>query len=54
MTQARELTDRDLELIEVALESAINACGGSSDDMVNLRAEYAHALYTIRTMGSLG
>lgn len=52
LNRPRELTPRDLELIEVALESAISAVGPDTD-MANLSAEYAHALFTIRTMSDL-
>ena len=45
------LTARDLDLIEVALESAISAVGSpltERDDMTGLQAEYQHALDGIR------
>ena len=45
------LTARDLDLIEVALESAISAVGSpltERDDMDDLRAEYQHALDGVR------
>lgn len=50
------LTQRDLELIEVALESAISAVGSgftASDnrDMTDLASEYRHALAGVRKMG---
>jgi hypothetical protein len=50
-----ELTDRDLELIEVALESAISAVSFSfspSDkrEMDGLGAEYKHALAGVQKL----
>jgi hypothetical protein len=43
-------TDRDLDLIEVALESAISAVGSpltERDDMTGLQREYRHALEAV-------
>jgi len=51
------LTKRDLELIEVALESAISAVGSpltDRDDMSQLQAEYQHALDSVRRFRALG
>jgi hypothetical protein len=44
-------TDRDLDLIEVALESAIQATGSGlsvNDDMTALQREYRHALQAVQ------
>lgn len=47
------LTERDLELIEVALESAVSACGtplSERDDVHDLAREYRTALKHVREM----
>lgn len=41
-----ELSDRDVELIDVALTSAIDACRGMRDS--TLVSEYTHALRVLR------
>lgn len=49
-----ELTDRDLEVIEVALESAISACVGfvgvNNDSTDKLATEYQQALTNVQRM----
>jgi len=48
-----KLTDRDLELIEVALDSAISATGSSltpNDEMSDLNREYRQALRHVQLL----